>query len=214
MDLTVEELRVLGCLIEKGATTPDNYPLSSNALRAACNQSTNREPVVEYSEQLVDATMLELRQRGFAETIRGSGSRVPKHRHAAERAFDVDAAQLAVLTLLWLRGPQTLAELTTRTERYASGPGGTEGVRAALDALAARGEKLVVELDRRPGERERRFAHLVGGAVPPVVAPQPTASPRPQTQPAPDLAGRVADLTRRVEDLEAQLAELVENLGG
>src|SRR5690349_10693372 len=98
LDLSAEELRVLGCLVEKQATTPDNYPLSSNALMSACNQSTSRDPVVDYSERVIDATMLQLRDRGLARTVRGDGQRVHKHKHVVDEAWSVSGLPLALLS--------------------------------------------------------------------------------------------------------------------
>ena len=117
MDLTPQQARVVGCLVEKAATTPDNYPLSSNALVNACNQSSNREPVVDYSEREIDALMLELRQMKLARTVTGSGHRVGKHKHVVDEALGLDGRELAILAVLLLRGPQTLNEITTRTDR-------------------------------------------------------------------------------------------------
>src|SRR5688572_4436261 len=117
MELTPEEIRVLGCLVEKEATTPDNYPLSSNALVNACNQTTNRDPVVDYSEREVDQVMISLREQGLARTVRGDGQRVHKHKHVLGEAIGVDRRALALLSVLMLRGAQTAAELRIRTER-------------------------------------------------------------------------------------------------
>ena len=168
LDLTAEEIRVLGCLVEKQATTPDNYPLSSNALMAACNQSTSRDPIVDYSERTIDATMLSLRDRGLARTVRGDGQRVHKHRHVLDEAWSLQGASLAVVSVLMLRGAQTVAELRSRTERYA-GVSASDDVDATLRRLAEREPPLVQLLPRRAGEREARWIHLVGE-----VAAQPT----------------------------------------
>src|SRR5689334_21768765 len=117
-DLTAEEIRVLACLVEKEATTPDNYPLSTNALVLACNQSTSRDPIVHYNERVVDAAMLSLRDHGLARTVRGDGQRVTKHRHVLRDAWTLSSAQLAVLSVIMLLGAQTAAELRARTDRY------------------------------------------------------------------------------------------------
>ncbi|MEZ5409900.1 MAG: DUF480 domain-containing protein [Acidimicrobiales bacterium] len=156
--LSGPEARILGSLVEKAATTPDNYPLSTNALRAACNQISNREPVVDYDDRLIDAVMLDLRQRGLARTVHQAGSRVSKHRHVLHEALGLAPDALAVLAVLLLRGPQTVAELTSRTERYAGGPVGAAGVEAVIGRLATPGADgglpLVARLPRRVGERE------------------------------------------------------------
>jgi len=163
--LSGPEARILGSLVEKAATTPDNYPLSTNALRAACNQISNREPVVDYDDRLVDAVMLDLRQRGLARTVHQAGSRVSKHRHVLDEALGLAADELAVLAVLLLRGPQTVAELTSRTDRYAGGPAGAAGVEAVVGRLAGArddgGPPLVARLPRRVGEREPRITHLL-----------------------------------------------------
>ena len=162
-DLTAEEIRVLGCLVEKQATTPDNYPLSSNALMAACNQSTSRDPIVDYSERTIDATMLSLRDRGLARTVRGDGQRVHKHRHVLDEAWSLHGASLAVLSVLMLRGAQAVAELRARTERYMAGATNdrSEDIEAALRGLAETEPPFVQLLPRRSGERES--SDLSGG---------------------------------------------------
>ncbi len=163
--LSGPEARILGSLVEKAATTPDNYPLSTNALRAACNQISNREPVVDYDDRLIDAVMLDLRQRGLARTVHQAGSRVSKHRHVLDEALGLAPDELAVLAVLLLRGPQTVAELTSRTERYAGGPHGMAGVEAVIGRLATPGADgglaLAARLPRRVGEREARVTHLL-----------------------------------------------------
>ena len=136
MQLTAEEIRVLGCLIEKAATTPDQYPLSTNALVNACNQKSSREPVVNYSERVVTEALLLLRPAGLARTVTGGG-RVVKHRHVLDEVWGLDPRQLAVLAVLALRGPQTPGELRTRTERYV-GFGSLTEVDDVLRSLAAR----------------------------------------------------------------------------
>ncbi|MEZ5167743.1 MAG: DUF480 domain-containing protein [Acidimicrobiales bacterium] len=214
MPLTAEQGRVIGCLIEKAATTPDSYPLTTNALRNACNQSTSRDPIVDFSERQVDACMLELRELKLARTVSGSGHRVGKHKHVVGEALGIDGPQLAVLAVLVLRGPQTLSEIITRTERYADGPAGDpSAVEAAIDALAGRVDPLVVRLDRRPGEREPRIDQLW---VAPDAA-EATARVRsadepaePPTAPLPastDGTGDRGGLDARVTALEKALAE-------
>lgn len=163
--LSGPEARILGSLVEKAATTPDNYPLSTNALRAACNQISNREPVADYDDRLIDAVMLDLRQRGLARTVHQAGSRVSKHRHVLDEALGLASDELAVLAVLLLRGPQTVAELASRTDRYAGGPAGMSGVEAVINRLATPGADgglpLVARLPRRVGERELRITHLL-----------------------------------------------------
>ena len=214
------EARIVGALIEKAGTTPDNYPLSTNALVAACNQSTNRDPVVDYAEREVDQVMMELRQRGFARTLSGTGHRVPKHRHVVDEALGLDGEELAVLAVLLLRGAQTRNEITNRTERYDGGPeGDPDRVDAALDRLAARPEPLIVRLDRRPGEREPRvdqlWARAESGETPsPTESISPAAPSRTASSaPIPASGDRVAALEAQVAELMARVGRLESELG-
>jgi uncharacterized protein len=190
------ELRVLGCLIEKQRTTPDQYPLSLNALRLACNQSTNRDPVVDYDEATIRTALESLGRRGWTRLASGAGSRAIKYRHLFDEALGLDDRELAVLTVLMLRGPQTLGELKQRTERLHRF-GSTADVAETLEQLAQR--ELAVRQPRRPGER--RYAQLIGGggeaepsAGPAAPAPAPTA-----------LEERIAELERRIAALEERL---------
>jgi len=215
--LDTTEARIIGALIEKGATTPDNYPLSTNALMAACNQTSSRDPILDISEREVDALMLELRQRGLARTLTGAGHRVPKHRHVVNEAIGLDDNELAVIAVLLLRGPQTLNEITSRTERYADGPDGDQDlVNAAVDRLAARPEPLAVRLDRQPGEREPRIDQLWS----PNRSDRDPGLPSPTTPEVPSLplplppatVMGAADLESRVEALEVALVEQARRL--
>lgn len=160
MQRTPVEIRILGCLVEKHLTTPDNYPLSTNALVAACNQRSNRDPVVDYDERTVDTAMMELRADGLARTV--TGGRTNKHRHILDEALGLDERALALLGVLMLRGPQTVGELRIRTERAATFIDLDE-VEATLVELAAREQPLVRRLERRPGQKEPRWVHLLGG---------------------------------------------------
>ncbi|MEM9202259.1 MAG: DUF480 domain-containing protein [Actinomycetota bacterium] len=217
--LTPTEARIIGSLIEKAETTPDNYPLSTNALVAACNQSTNRDPVMTLGERDVDQTMMELRQRGFARTLSGTGHRVPKHRHVIDEALALDGDETAVLAVLLLRGAQTRNEITTRTERYDGGPGGdVERVDAALDRLAARDEPLIVRLERRPGEREPRIEQLWAqtpgdASASPVATADAAASPSPPPIASAGSPDRVAELEAQVAGLTKRIARLESELG-
>jgi len=197
--LTAEQTRVLGCLAEKEATTPDGYPLSTNALVLACNQRSSRDPVVDYDERTVTATLLSLRELGLARTARGDGSRVYKHSHLLREALALDPAALAVLSVLMLRGPQTAGELRTRTERqhpFAS----LESLEGTLGKLAARDEPLVERLPRAPGQKEARWRELVSAG--------PGASEAPAGSPAPSLADAVAALRLELAELGQRVAAL------
>lgn len=160
MELSMHALRVLGCLLEKEATTPDQYPLSSKALQTACNQKTSRDPVVDFSLTEVDQTIKELRLDGLARTVRQTGSRADKHRHVLDEAWGLSPAQLAVLAVLMLRGPQTPGELKTRTDR-AYGFETLEDVESVLGTLARREDPFVKELQRQPGQHQSRWIHLL-----------------------------------------------------
>jgi uncharacterized protein YceH (UPF0502 family) len=159
-ELTPPEQRVLGCLIEKRWTTPDQYPLSLNALRLACNQSTNRDPVTRYDESTVRDAAQRLCKYGLARLASGHGSRATKYRHLAEEALGLGREELAVLAVLLLRGPQTPGELKGRTERMAA-LGSLAEVERVLAVLAER--DFARRLERRPGQKEDRFEHLLGG---------------------------------------------------
>jgi uncharacterized protein len=194
MDLSPVELRVLGCLIEKQRTTPDQYPLSLNALRLAANQSTNRDPVVDYDTGTIRAALDNLGSRGWTRLASGPSSRVAKFRHLLDDALELVPSQLALLAVLMLRGPQTAAELRTRGERIYPFASVTD-VEAALAALADR--ELVRRLPRRPGEREERWTQLLGEDTEEV-----ETEPRPAA--ASPLEERLASLELRVAALEAR----------
>jgi uncharacterized protein len=215
-DLTAPELRVLGCLMEKQRMTPDAYPLTLNALRAACNQSTNRDPVVQYDEATVRDALARLGHRRWTRLASYHGSRASKYRHLLDEALGIRPPEQAVLAVLLLRGPQTPGELRQRTERMHPFTG-QEELDRSIEQLARR--DLVVRLERRPGQKEARFAHLLGGdvadAAAVVVAPGPVveeerAAPAPATAPAPP--EREPDRDARLERLEAEVAELREQL--
>ena len=193
MDLDAVELRVLGCLVEKQQTTPDQYPLSLNALRLASNQSTNREPVVDYDEATIRSALTRLGDRGWSRLASGPSSRVARFRHLLDDALDLTPSQLALLALLMLRGPQTAAELRTRAERlypFAS----VADVEAALTTLAER--ELVLRLPRRHGERGERWTQLLGG--------------EPGEEPATPVAPQASSLEQRLADLEERVSRLEE----
>lgn len=199
-ELTAPEQRVLGCLIEKRWTTPDQYPLSINALRLAANQSTNRDPVTDYDEDQVYAAAQRLCQYGLARLASGHSSRATKYRHLAEEGLGLVREQLAVLCVLLLRGPQTPGELKTRTERMAP-LASLADVERVLAELGERG--YAQRLARRPGQKEDRYVQLLGGS-------EEEEDPVPAA-PAPDqpLVARVAALEAEVAALREQLAALL-----
>jgi len=192
------ELRVLGCLVEKQRTTPDTYPLSLNALRLACNQATNRDPVVEYDEETIRAALQRLGGRGWTRLASGPGSRAVKYRHLFDEALRLDDADLALLAVLMLRGPQTLGELKSRTERLHR----FESIAAVEERLnALRERELVARLPRRPGQKEERFAQLLGAEAGEGVPEAPTA-------PASVGDDRLARLEARLAAVEDEVAAL------
>jgi uncharacterized protein YceH (UPF0502 family) len=204
MDADAVEVRVLGCLIEKQRITPDQYPLSLNALRLAANQATNREPVVEYDEGTIRAALDRLGRRGWTRLASGPGSRVAKFRHLLDEALRLTPSQIALLAVLMLRGPQTVAELRTRSERLYPFPSADDVERALLE-LSERG--LAERLPRRPGEREERWVQLLGGDDP--------ARGESPTGDVDALSGHdddPLDLEARVARVERQLAELLERV--
>jgi uncharacterized protein len=240
-ELTPPEQRVLGCLIEKRWTTPDQYPLSLNALRLACNQSTNRDPVTAYDETTVREAAQRLCLYGLARLASGHGSRAVKYRHLAEEALGLDREELALLAVLLLRGPQTPGELKSRTERMAP-LASLSDVERLLGVLGERG--YARRIGRRPGQKEDRFEHLLGGAggaeaavpapaqvsapgPPPASAPAPSLAPAPAPSaasappvgtfaappaPAPDGNGALVERVAALEDEVASLRAELEEL--
>jgi uncharacterized protein len=198
VEVDAVEIRVLGCLIEKQRTTPDQYPLSLNALRLACNQTTNRDPVVEYDERMIKAALDRMSHRGWTRFASGASSRALKYRHLLDEALGLSDSELAVLTVLMLRGPQTPGELKQRTERMHRFASPADVVQT-LEGLAER--ELVERLGRRPGQKEERYRQLLGGAEDVPDVPQ-TEAPAPA---APDFEERLSRLEAAVEDLRARL---------
>ncbi len=226
MDLTAPEIRVLGCLLEKQRTTPDAYPLTLNALRAACNQSTNREPVVGYDDATIREALARLSRRRWARLTSGAGSRAAKYRHLLDEGLTSSGDELALLCVLMLRGAQTPGELKQRADRlhpFAD----LAAVHGALERLIERG--LVAQLDRRPGQKEERYAHRLAGEEGDRAPPDAAASSRersafaaagaaPGVSRAPDgegedaerhdAAGEGVPVTARLGRLEAEVAAL------
>jgi hypothetical protein len=222
------EIRVVACLVEKQRTTPDAYPLSLNALRLACNQSTNRDPVVDYDEATVSDALRRTALRGWTRLTSGAGSRARKYRHLLNDALGVDSGELAVLAVLMLRGAQTPGELKGRTERL-EGFADLDAVQAVLERLIERG--YVIRHPRRPGQKEDRYEQVIGGDDAVELIPEP-AGPR-SSLPAgsgprsslpadtevrddriplgagkDDRAPTAADETARLDRLEADLLDL------
>jgi uncharacterized protein len=207
-DLEPSEVRVLGCLIEKQRTTPDAYPLSLNALRLACNQSTNRDPVVSYDEDTVRDALHRLGRRRYTRLASGHSSRASKYRHLLDEALALDAAEQSVLAVLMLRGPQTPGELKQRTERMQPFAD-LAALQDLLTGLIDRG--FVAQLARRPGQKEERYRHRlsedVEGAVE-AAAPEAAVVP-----PPPRRDERLDRLEAELGELRQQLATLRQELG-
>lgn len=208
--LTPPQLRVLGALAEKAATVPDTYPMTLKGLQTACNQKNSREPITDYDTFELQRTLDELKALGLVRFVYAShGARTTKYRHVLDEVLALDPASLALLTVLVLRGPQTVNELRTRTER-AHTFDDNEQVVATLESLAARDEPLVVHLPRRTGQKETRWAHRLGDPDEPDVAPAATGSPALPTVAGagPDVEARIDALEERVAALEAALSRL------
>jgi uncharacterized protein len=200
VDPDAVELRVLGCLMEKQRTTPDQYPLTLNALRLACNQATNRDPVVDYDEETIRGAIARLRRREWIRFASGQGSRAAKYRQLADQALRLDSAEQAILTVMLLRGPQTPGELKGRTDRLHPF-GSLAEVEQTIEQLVQRG--YAERVARRPGQKEDRFAQLLGeteGTVPSV------SNENQGTDPSVSLEERVARLEREVAELRARYA--------
>lgn len=231
-----QEARVLGCLVEKAMTTPDQYPMSLNGVRVACNQVSNREPVVDYDETTVATTLRRLADRGLAKFVHRAGDRVVKYVHAVGDVLEIPDREVAILAVLLLRGPQTPGELRQRTSRYVEFTSLPE-VETTLRSMAAHPETpLATELERRPGQKEHRWrtmlcdtpgddAHAAGDETPPVVATAAAPStdrhddgaaagaPVATAADSPEATGAVAALRTEVAELRQRFERLLEALG-
>ncbi len=209
MTLSPVETRVLGCLLEKERTTPEAYPLTLNSLILACNQTTNRDPIMTVGDRDAELALDELRQKKLATVVFGAGSRVQKYRQILPDTYNFTPQESALLCVLLLRGPQTAGELRTRAERMA-GFATLGDVENALDGLIAMEQPIVRHLPARPGQKERRYVQLLSG--------EPEERPMDDTAPAvvreriaePGVGPRVETLEREVNGLRAELAELRE----
>ncbi|HEX3866309.1 MAG TPA: YceH family protein [Gemmatimonadaceae bacterium] len=203
--LTDADVRVLGSLIEKEITTPDNYPLSLHGLAAACNQTSNRQPVVSLEEDAILAAITRLRRSSLVRAIQPADSRVMKYQHLAADAMSLDRGELALMCVLMLRGPQTVGELRSRTERLARFES-LAAVEQTLEALAARTPApFVSRLPRQPGQKDIRYAQILSG---PPTAEAPGAVPSSNNAHRPSDRERVDALEARTATLETEIAEL------
>jgi uncharacterized protein len=208
MDLQLHpvEVRVLGSLLEKEITTPEYYPLSLNALVNACNQKSNRDPMVSFDESTVEQALHSLRDHGLLLSITGAGSRVQKYAHRISEKLNLGRPELAILCELMLRGPQTLGELRTRADRMHTFDD-TDQVQSVIDRLP----ELITKLERRPGEKESRYAQLLSG--PPLV-PQSVSHSEPDPSPQPARQDRITALENEVAQLRNELEDLKQQFAG
>lgn len=197
--LSEVETRILGALVEKQLTTPEYYPLTLNALVAACNQKTNREPVVAFTEETVTTALENLREKNIVYVFYGSTSRVAKYKHILPEVYELNEGETALIAVLMLRGAQTLGELRERTGRLYEFSGLGE-VNETLEGLMRRDEPLVIRLERQAGQKEIRFAHLLGDEIPAQSANSSGAKPISNSQ------------TERIEKLESEIETLREEI--
>jgi uncharacterized protein YceH (UPF0502 family) len=200
--LTEIEARIVGCLVEKQLTTPEYYPLTLNALTAACNQKSNRDPVMALGETELLAAVDSLRDKNLVYLYYGTGTRTVKYKHMMPSVYEVDEAGTAILTVLLLRGPQTIGEIRERTGRLHEFADLNE-VQATLDDLARRDETLVVKLERQSGQKDARYAHPLSGEID--VSSLPTPAEKRGAQSADN--SRVETLETEVTALKSELAE-------
>lgn len=198
--ITETEARILGSLVEKQLTTPEYYPLTMNALVNACNQKNNRDPVVAFTEGTVSNSVEALRDRNLVYVFYGSTSRVPKYKHMLPSIYELEPSETAVMAVMLLRGPQTLGELRTRTERM-HGFSSLGEVQETLDGLMRRDDPLVVKLPVLAGQKEARFAHLLSGEIDVESLAAHVAAPR-----------RSGADPERMEKLEEEIAALREEI--
>lgn len=207
--LSENEVRVLGALIEKQITTPEYYPLTLNSLTAACNQKNNRSPVMSLTESEVEHALDSLREKNLAYVFHGSTSRVPKYKHVAPEVLQLKPAELAVICVLMLSGPQTVGEIRTRGSRMSDFKG-MEEVEETLHALSTREiDPLVIKLPRQSGQKDARFMHLLTGqpdvdVIEESVAPSRAARREHEADRLSKLEENVQTLTQQVESLTAQ----------
>jgi len=214
LTLDAGQARVLGCLIEKARTTPDQYPMSLNGVRVACNQVSNRDPIVDYSEAAVERTLRQLSDQGLARMVHRPGDRVVKYRHAADEIFGLDDKEVSLIAVLLLRGPQTPGELRQRTNRYVEFTGLAD-IETTLEQLRSR--NAVVRLERRPGQKEHRYQELLSDRgtgderVDDAEFEVPTTAVGPPDAAVP--AGELEELRGEIDELKARFGRLLDALG-
>ncbi|MBX3245525.1 MAG: YceH family protein [Acidobacteria bacterium] len=206
VNINETEARILGSLVEKQLTTPEYYPLTLNALTAACNQKSNRDPVMSLGETEILSAIDSLRDKNLVYLYYGSSSRTVKYKHMLPNVFEIDAPAVALMTLLLLRGPQTAGEMRGRADRLYEFSGIGE-VQESLDELARRDDPLIVKLERQPGQKEARYAHLLSGPVDAAAVSANLESSRSSSS-SNASAGRIEELEEKVEKLSVEMAEL------
>jgi uncharacterized protein len=212
--LNLPEARVLGCLLEKERTTPEYYPLTLNSLLAACNQTTNRDPVVTYDESIVSDALDQLREKQLITLVHMAGARVPKYRHRLPDVFDLDTRQMCLLAVMLLRGPQTAAELRARIERLC-GPGEQASIEQALQEMGNAHQPLVRAVSPRPGQKERRFVQLLTGepTVMPAGAEPSARSSEPGSSEIEELRNELCSLRAEFQALRSEFQQFREERG-
>jgi uncharacterized protein len=213
LQLTPHECRVLGVLVEKAQTTPQQYPLTLNALVAGCNQKNNREPLLNLSDEQVQIALDGLRQKGLAREVMLSGSRVEKFRHVAREVLEIDTRELVILTELLLRGPQTIGELRNRAARMHALET-TDVVKNLLDSLMNRPEPFVKELPPAPGDRAPRYMQMLCPTLHPIDAAPARNAASMATAAAPDVSSDVLERLERLEREVEQIKQVIAQLGG
>lgn len=203
MDILLNEVeaRIVGCLIEKEATTPEYYPLTLNALINACNQKSNRFPIVDYDEKTVTQALEDLREKNIVYVFYGSTSRVPKYKHILPKLLEIDLHQVAILCVLMLRGFQTIGELRERTSRIYEFESLDE-VHQTLEELKKRDEPLIIELPKQPGQKEARYAHLLSGEISAEAMAVTSSAPTHSRQ------DQIAKLEAEIEELKTNYTTL------
>jgi uncharacterized protein YceH (UPF0502 family) len=205
--LSAEEQRILGSLIEKSRATPEYYPMTVNSIMAAANQKSSRNPVVQYNEETITVTINSLKKKGLVSTVTGAGSRAVKYRHNLAIAYPLVPAELAILCLLLLRGPQTPGEINNNSSRLYNFES-LEEVQEVLDKLAQNEPPFIVQIPRKPGQKEQRFIHLLGES-----AAQETENKN-ENPPSEELENRIKHLEEEVLYLRTELEKLLKELLG
>lgn len=204
--LSAEEQRILGSLIEKSRATPEYYPMTINSIMAASNQKSSRNPVVQYNEETITLTINSLKKKGLVSTVTGAGSRAVKYKHNLAIAYPLVPAELAILCILLLRGPQTPGELNNNSSRLYNFES-LEEIQTVLDKLMQNEPPFVAQIPRKPGQKEQRFIHLLGESA------AQEAENKPSIEISADLESRIIHLEKEVLYLKINLAKVLKEFG-